>query len=136
MNYTTYPQQQQFNRPVQYPTGSWGMPNPNPQVRPVSSVEEVRASPIDFDGSVFYFPDIANKKIYTKSVNLDGTVSINMYELKTLTDQSTISSYVTRQEFDDALNQIKLMYEELLKSKISQENIQTAAQQQQQIFTF
>lgn len=99
------------------------MPNPNPQVRPVSSVEEVRASPIDFDGSVFYFPDIANKKIYTKSVNLDGTVSINMYELKTLTDQSTISSYVTRQEFDDALNQIKLMYEELLKSKISQENI-------------
>jgi hypothetical protein len=65
-------------------------------VRPVSSVEEVKASPIDFDGSVFYFPDIANKKIYTKSINLDGTVAINVYELKTLTDQSMISSYVTR----------------------------------------
>jgi hypothetical protein len=65
-------------------------------VRPVSSVEEVKASPIDFDGSVFYFPDIANKRIYTKGINLDGTVSINVYELKTIADQSMISSYVTR----------------------------------------
>ena len=56
-----------------------------PQVRPVSSIEEVRASPIDFDGSVFYFPDVANRKIYTKRVNMDGTVSINLYELKDLT---------------------------------------------------
>jgi hypothetical protein len=51
-------------------------------VRPVSSIEEVKASAIDFDGSVFYFPDLANKKIYTKFINLDGTASINMYELK------------------------------------------------------
>jgi hypothetical protein len=51
----------------------------------VSSIEEVRASPIDFDGSIFYFPDVANKKIYTKRVNMDGTVSINLYELKDLT---------------------------------------------------
>ncbi|MBR2506717.1 MAG: hypothetical protein IKB70_07355 [Bacilli bacterium] len=34
--------------------------------RPVSSVDEVRATVVDFDGSVFYFPDIANKRIYTK----------------------------------------------------------------------
>ena len=135
MNYTTYPQQQQqFNRPMQYPINNWSVVQPNPQVRPVSSVEEVRAYPIDFDGSIFYFPDIANKKIYTKSINLDGTVSINVYELKTVADQSTISSYVTRQEFDDALNQMKLMYEELLKAKNNNENIQTAAQQT--TFTF
>ena len=91
-----------------------------PQVRPVSSIEEVRASSIDFDGSVFYFPDIANKKIYTKSVNMDGTVAINLYELKeitTPTDQLMDSSYVTREEFEGAINQIKLMYEELLKVK-------------------
>ena len=37
--------------------------------RPVSSIEEVRAASIDFDGSVFYFPDIANKRIYTKQIN-------------------------------------------------------------------
>jgi hypothetical protein len=34
--------------------------------RPVSSLEEVRALSIDFDGSIFYFPDVANKCIYTK----------------------------------------------------------------------
>lgn len=81
-NYNAYSQQQQFVRPMQYPTNNWS----NPQVRPVSSVEEVKASPIDFDGSLFYFPDIVNKKIYTKGVNLDGTVSINVYELKTMSD--------------------------------------------------
>lgn len=91
-------------------------------MRPVSSVEEVKASPIDFDGSVFYFPDIANKRIYTKGVNLDGTVSINVYELKTIADQAMISSYVTRQEFEDAFNQMKMMYDEMLKTKVAQEN--------------
>jgi hypothetical protein len=34
--------------------------------RPVASIEEAKASPIDFDGSIFFFPDVANKKIYTK----------------------------------------------------------------------
>ena len=134
MNYTPYPQQPQYNRPTQY---QWSA-IPNPQVRPVSSVEEVKASPIDFDGSVFYFPDIANKKIYTKSINLDGTVAINVYELKTLTDQSMISSYVTRQEFDDTINKIKIMYDELLKTKETVENIQPAAQppNTSQVFAF
>ena len=41
--------------------------------RPVSSVEEVKATPIDFDGSIFIFPDIANKRIYTKQVGMDGS---------------------------------------------------------------
>lgn len=51
-----------------YQTGGW-----NNRVRPVSSIDEVRAASIDFDGSVFYFPDLANKKIYTKQINMDGT---------------------------------------------------------------
>jgi hypothetical protein len=34
--------------------------------RPVSSFEEARAMTIDFDGSTFFFPDLANKRIYTK----------------------------------------------------------------------
>lgn len=44
--------------------------------RPVSSLEEARAAAIDFDGSVFFFPDLANKRIYTKQINLDGTASM------------------------------------------------------------
>lgn len=120
MNYT-YPQQQymQAQNPVYKSVPyAWNTAQ-NPQVRPVSSIEEVRACPIDFDGSVFYFPDIANRKIYTKCVNMDGTVAINLYELKdiTSTDQPLNSSYVTRDEFDNTINQLRLLYEEILKSK-------------------
>lgn len=76
--------------------------------RPVSSLEEVRAAAIDFDGSVFFFPDLANKRIYTKQINLDGTASMNMYEYKEVpTEAFNSSNFVTRQEFDETLNDIK-----------------------------
>lgn len=137
MNYT-YPQmpaQNQAYKPIpqQY---TWNT-TPTPQVRQVSSIEEVRAYPIDFDGSIFYFPDIANKKIYTKNINMDGTVAINLYELKeiTPTDQATSSSYITREEFDDTINQLRSLYEEVLKGK-EQEMTQPAAQPPKQLFQF
>ena len=125
MNYNTYPQQQQ--QVNQYRPYQWGMAIP--QVRPVSSIEEVRASPIDFDGSVFYFPDVANRKIYTKRVNMDGTVSINLYELKdlTTTDQLNDSSYITRQEFDMRIEELKGLIAK------EQEMSQATAQSQTQI---
>ena len=76
--------------------------------RPVSSLEEARAAAIDFDGSVFFFPDLANKRIYTKQINLDGTASLNMYEYKEVpTEAFNSSNFVTRQEFDETLNDIK-----------------------------
>lgn len=95
-------------RPNAYQTSNnW---NTN-RIRPVSSIEEVRASAIDFDGSVFYFPDLANKKIYTKQINLDGTASVNMYELKEIpnpVDQQFNSyNYITRDEFENVINQLK-----------------------------
>ena len=77
--------------------------------RPVSSLEEARATGIDFDGSVFFFPDLANKKIYTKQINLDGTASLNMYELKSIPEPivQDNSNYITREEFENAIAQIK-----------------------------
>ena len=77
MNYL-YPQPQpQMVRPAYPNTAPY-----NNRIRPVSSLEEVRASAIDFDGSVFYFPDAANKTIYTKQINLDGTALVNMYVMQ------------------------------------------------------
>ena len=113
MNYN-YPPQQMGYRP-QY---SWVQPTTQtqPQVRLVSSIEEVKACPIDFDGSIFYFSDIANKKIYTKFINMDGTATINLYELKELSDQNSASSYVTREEFEQVVNQLK----EMMKQEIPQ----------------
>lgn len=78
--------------------------------RPVSSIEEARAMGIDFDGSVFFFPDLANKRIYTKQINQDGTATLNMYELKN-EPVFNASSYITREEFEMAMNQMRQMLE-------------------------
>ena len=70
--------------------------------RPVSSLEEARGTAIDFDGSIFYFPDLANNRIYTKQINFDGTASLCMYELTPIEPQLT-TDYVTRKEFEETL---------------------------------
>lgn len=77
--------------------------------RPVSSIEEARVSAIDFDGSVFYFPDLANKRIYTKQINLDGTALLNMYELKEIPIEQpmTQQNFITREEFENAISQLQ-----------------------------
>lgn len=85
-------------------------PSLNLKGRPVSSIEEAKAMSIDFDGSIFYFPDLANRRIYTKQINMDGTASLNMYELKEIPSIETSSlnaDYITRQEFEEAINILK-----------------------------
>lgn len=112
-NYNYYPQTQQtqytpqyVQRPVQ--------PQSFLKGRLVSSVEEARATSIDFDGSIFYFPDLANRRIYTKQINLDGTATLNMYELREMpivNEQPSFTStnFVTRDEFDKVVAQLKAM---------------------------
>ena len=112
--YNNYYQQPQV--PVQQPR----MATPVPQFgslrgHPVSSLEEVKATSIEFDGSIFYFPDIANKRIYTKTVGLDGVALLNMYELKPLPTEPEPTTYVTREEFDQALARVS----ELLATKVT-----------------
>ena len=108
--YNYYPSQTQQSNYV--PPRYTAPPQLGLKGRPVSSLDEVRATSIDFDGSIFFFPDLANKKIYTKQVNMDGTASLNMYELKEIpqlitslpTDQST---FVTREEFENVIKQLR-----------------------------
>ena len=108
-----------YNSPYYQPQPTWNqqLRYPYPVVqeqavqirgRPVSSIEEVRATTIDFDGSVFYFPDLANKKIYTKQINYDGTSTLNIYELKpmpveTKPVQIDTSNFVTHEELNGIL---------------------------------
>ena len=75
--------------------------------RPVSSIDEVKAASVDFDGSIFYFPDLANNRIYSKQLNLDGTSTILMYELKEIPKDTPTSQFVTREEFESVINQLK-----------------------------
>lgn len=118
MNYMYSNMQQQMVRPAYPSSGLYSN-----RVRPVSSLEEARASVIDFDGSVFYFPDAANKKIYTKQINLDGTSLLNMYvlqEIPTLPQPEQLAAaYVSKDEFQQT---VSLLLEEINKMKGEQNN--------------
>lgn len=100
-----------YNYQNYYPQAKPVAPAPNNMMyglrgRPVASLEEVRASSIDFDGSVFFFPDLANKRIYTKQISMDGTAVLNMYELKELPiaqPNSPTGDFITRKEFEEAM---------------------------------
>lgn len=110
-----YPQQPQSQVRALMPMPQYGLKG-----RPVSSLDEARATSIDFDGSIFYFPDLANKKIYTKQINMDGTATLNMYELKEIPipQNNSTYNYVTREEFEEALNKLQ----ESIKSVDSEPN--------------
>lgn len=109
MNYMYSNMQQQMVRPAYPSSGLYSN-----RVRPVSSLEEARASVIDFDGSVFYFPDAANKKIYTKQINLDGTSLLNMYVLQEIPTTPQPDTYVSKDEFQQT---VSLLLEEINKMK-------------------
>ena len=109
MNYY-YPNQ--FNArpqvsPELYQTPQY-LPAPQLKGRPVSSFEEARAAQIDFDGSTSFFPDIVNKKIYTKQINLDGTLLLNTYSLVEEPAAST-PVYVTKDEFEAAITKLQAL---------------------------
>ena len=92
--------QPQPQRPYDY--------GPQLKGRYVSSIDEVRAAQIDFDGSMFVYPDVVNKKVYTKQFNLDGTVGINTYALaETPLSVPSMDDFVTRGEFSVAVDELK-----------------------------
>lgn len=77
---------------------------------PVSSIEEARAAVVDFDGSIFLFPDIINKRIYTKQINMDGTATLNMYQLTALPPVPQADfNFVTKDDFTSAIGELKNM---------------------------
>lgn len=91
-----------------YPQPNRNMVPPGLKGYPVSSLEEARAAVVDFDGSVFFFPDIVNKRIYTKQINLDGTATLNMYEYAEIPVPVPVESiYVTKEDFNSAITELK-----------------------------
>ena len=112
-NYNYYPNQtQQPSINVPYPRQA--PPQITLKGRLVSSLEEAKASPIDFDGSIFYFPDLANKRIYTKQINMDGTATLNTYELMIIpaeqpqsANRPSMDNFVTKEELEKVLAKFK-----------------------------
>lgn len=99
-------QQQMFRQPntTAFPPTLQGLKG-----RPVASLEEVRAASIDFDGSVFFFPDLANNRIYTKQIMMDGTASLKVFELVQIPMEKSMveNDFITREEFNNVINTLK-----------------------------
>lgn len=121
-NYNYYPQQSQQTQQVPQQQPMYQIPSYLRQApmqaglkgRLVSSLEEARATSIDFDGSVFYFPDLANKRIYTKQINMDGTATLCVYELREMPVEESnsvnvpsVEKFVTREEFERVLAELR-----------------------------
>ena len=113
-NYNYYPQQQPLNTNQTFNSQYLRQAPPQTGLKGklVSSLDEVRATSIDFDGSIFYFPDLANRLIYTKQINMDGTATLNVYELKEMPKEELvrnipIDQFVTKEELETILNQLR-----------------------------
>ena len=79
--------------------------------RPVSSFEEARVAQIDLDGSTFIFPDLGNKKIYTKRINADGTATIQSFILQEdVCEEKSCTPFATK----DEVAELKTKLEEIL----------------------
>ena len=107
---TQYPMQQPQQAP-QYIKG-----------RPVSSFDEAKAIAIDWDGSIFVFTDVANKKIYTKQIMLDGTAELKTYVLAEpepapapTQTQTNGDAYVLCSDFESQIEHMQAEIEELKK---------------------
>ena len=91
------------------------------QGRPVVSLEEARAAQIDLDGSIHIFTDIGNKKIYTKQINLDGTATLNIYNLQEENPTEQVE-FVTKAEFNEEMNKMQSLLN-LLIPKETEKNV-------------
>ena len=116
------PQQVDQGAQISIPQTAYNAPIMIPQAnyikgRPVVSIDEARASQIDLDGSLYVFPDLGNKKIYTKQINLDGTAAFNVFELSAPIESAPAPIYVTKTELDDILAKFK---ESLIQTKKSE----------------
>lgn len=91
--------------------------------RPVTSIDEAKASMIDLDGSVFIFPDYGNNRIYTKQINLDGTATIKSYLLEVPESSAmTKNSEIVSKNHPNIDEVVKIMQSEIeqLKRQISE----------------
>lgn len=86
--------------------------------RPVVSVDEVRTAQIDFDGSLFIFPDMTNGCIYTKQALPTGII-INKYILEEQNAKPVSSEYITKEDFNNTVSELKAMIKSNLNTKSS-----------------
>ena len=97
----------------QMPVNNLQMPMPNAVQQPVikgryaSSLDEVRAAQIDFDGSKTYFVCPAINTIYAKSIDMNGNSLIEAYVL----DRGDTKNNPLEDKLNDLDSRIKVLEE-------------------------
>lgn len=81
------------------------------QGKQVDSLEVVKATDVPFDGSISYFPLTDGSAIVTKQLQIDGTSKIMVF--KPMMEKSDVIKYITQDDLDGALNNIKDEIEKL-----------------------
>lgn len=123
----SYGQNPILNYQPQYPTQQ--AINTGLKGRAVTSLEEARASQIDLDGSLHVFTDIANGRIYTKQLGMNGQAIFNTYVLapQENNNEKTVENkneeYLPRKEFEQLKTQLWTELNEL-KNSIQPQQIQ------------
>lgn len=100
--------------------------------RPVSNEEEANAAMIDFDGSLFVFPDKAHGKIYTKQLGLDGNIVFLKYSIDTpiqsvpvqnSKSDTDMTEYIKKEDLEQELSSIQKRIANLEKRLSSTEEV-------------
>ena len=117
----------QYNQAYQQPQPIQPQQVTQPQgnlIRPVTSLEEIKAITPNFDGSKMYFEDVTNGKMYVKYLGLNGLPITEIYskeEIPVATENATTqinaSDFVSRSEFEEMktkINQYEMIFNELM----------------------
>lgn len=132
-NYIQSPQP--FNAGLQTSSMQSGLIPKYLKGRPVSCFQEAQGFAIDMDGSLHLFPDIANKRIYTKQLLNDGSCPVKCYVEQEIqnTTPSQVEEPVSNKLLEDLKNKVAMLEQQLkgllendTKSNATVPNIRTA----------
>ena len=113
----------------------------------VTGLDEAKASPIDFDGSIHFFTDIPNGYIYTKQIGLNGAAEFCSYKIlpreiekpqEQIESKCQGCSTASEERLEELQNKITTLenklntYEEALKNVKQHITTDVAASKQQQ----
>lgn len=103
-------EQQGYQPPVQAPQGPQNVQGLKGRV--VASIEEARASQVDFDGSATYFVCPGEQKIYAKSIGLNGLPVFLTYELSANQNEKN-EEKIQKNDFDKRLLALEAKVKEI-----------------------
>lgn len=94
--------QQGYNMPSTYQQNSFGQNNfQGIKGRIVTNADEVKAAPIDLDGSITFFPCPAENCIYAKSIDLNGGALLQKFVLEQPKQQPQYAEVAALQQLTD-----------------------------------